>query len=213
MVQNVRGLRPAGLAGDSKLDTIQKLIHFGVGCMNLIIGGGYELGSNWRHCRGNWGAGGVSVTDLCRHSIRQNTQQIARTFEATKLAAFERCVESGNRIREWLVFHPNLAQLFLKGLESFTALDPSDKFRFSMLLRNIFSGIQGAYVRQLSVDHDPLGFEGQEHLVDSILANPDARQWLETSRPDWHPEFRKFVDARLVATKCRTEEPSSADSV
>lgn len=64
----MRGLRPAGLAGDSKLDTIQKLIHFGVGCMNLIIGGGYELGSNWRHCRGNWGAGGVSVTDLCRHS-------------------------------------------------------------------------------------------------------------------------------------------------
>ena len=34
--------------------------------------------------------------------IRQNTHEVTRSIDATRLAAFERNIESGNRIREWL---------------------------------------------------------------------------------------------------------------
>jgi hypothetical protein len=54
--------------------------------------------------------------------IRQNSQQISRTIEADRLAAFERNVESGNHHRELLILHPDLLQLLLKGYKSYKKL-------------------------------------------------------------------------------------------
>jgi len=130
--------------------------------------------------------------------IRQNTRQIALTVEAERLAAFERSVESGNRIRELLIVNPDLTQLFMAGSKDFRQLEPTAKLRFSMLVRNVFSAIQGAHMRQTSVGHDPLGFEGQEKLVDSMLRIRGVRECLESTDADWHPEFRQFVAERLA---------------
>jgi len=137
--------------------------------------------------------------------IRQNTEQTARNVEANALAAFERNIESGNRIRELLILHPDLAQLLLTGYESYKKLSKPDKFRFGMLSRNIFSSIQGAYVRQVSVAHDPLKLDGLAGVVDSILVNRGVQEWLENIEPDWRPEFREFVYERLAAVKLAAE--------
>ena len=131
--------------------------------------------------------------------IRQNTKQFSRSVEANQLAAFERNVESGNRIRELLILHPDLAQLLLSGFKDYKELKGSEKFRFGMLLRNIFSGLQGGYIRQLSMEHDPLEFEGTARMLDEILLNQGARDWLDDNEPDWRPAFRDLVDARLSA--------------
>jgi len=131
--------------------------------------------------------------------IRQNTQQFSRSVEAAQLAAFERNIESGNRIRELLMLHPDLLQLLLSGFDSYQELSASEKFRFGMLLRNIFSEMQGAYIRQLSVEHDPLEFEGTTRVLDEILVNRGVREWLESNEPDWRPAFRKLVDLQLEA--------------
>ena len=69
--------------------------------------------------------------------------------------------------------------------------------------------MQGAYIRQLSVDHDPLNFEGSARVIDEILINRGAREWLEMNTPDWRPAFRKFVDERLAAIKQQLEESAS----
>ena len=111
--------------------------------------------------------------------IRQNTKQLTRNVEANQLAAFERNVESGNHIRELLILNPDLAQLLLSGFKSFKALSGSEKFRFGMLLRNIFAGIQGGYIRQLSLVHDPLEFSGTARLLDEILINRGTRFYHE----------------------------------
>lgn len=133
--------------------------------------------------------------------IRQNTQQFSRSVEANQLAAFERNVESGNRIRELLILHPDLTELLLTGFRDYRKFDGTKKFRFDMLLRNIFSGIQGGYIRQLSVDHDPLGFEGVARVLDDVLVHPGVQDWLHEHSPDWRPAFRDFVDARLAIVK------------
>ena len=135
--------------------------------------------------------------------IRQNTKQFSRSIEANQLAAFERNVESGNRIRELLILHPDLAQLLLTGFKGYKELKGSEKFRFSMLLRNIFSGMQGGYIRQLSMKHDPLEFEGTARMLDEILLNQGAQDWLDENEPDWRPAFRELVDARLSAIRQR----------
>lgn len=131
--------------------------------------------------------------------IRLNTKELSRSVEAERLAAFERNIESGNRTRELLITHPDLAKIFLQGLEADPPLQGPERFRFEMLLRNIFSSMQGAYIRQRSISHDPQDFAGTAALLDSILVNPGARRWVEQSDPDWRPEFREFVEARARA--------------
>jgi len=133
--------------------------------------------------------------------IRQNTREFSRNTEANQLAAFERNIESGNKIRELLILHPDLAELMLRGFQNHHELKAADKFRFGMLLRNIFSAMQGSYIRQLSVRHDPQEFEGTTRMLDDILANRGVQEWLQSNEPDWRPAFRKFVDQRLAAIK------------
>lgn len=139
--------------------------------------------------------------------IRQSTLQFSRSIEANQLAAFERNVESSNRIRELLLLNPILEELLLKGFKSYKELDRREKFRFGMLLRNILSAIQGAYIRQASVEHDPLKFAGSAQLLDDILINRGVREWLAVTEPDWRPAFRDFVDQRLAAMPQRESGP------
>ena len=132
--------------------------------------------------------------------IRHSTQQFSRSVEASQLAALERNIESGNRMRELLLLHPDLALLLQKGSKSYISLDSADQFRFDLLLRNIFSSLQGGYIRQRLVAHDPLDFEGIAKIIDDLLVNPGAREWLESNTPDWRPEFREFIEERLKKT-------------
>jgi hypothetical protein len=131
--------------------------------------------------------------------IRQNTRQISLSLEASRLAAFEQNVESGNRAREVLITNPAVAELFLKGLADFRNLPSTDRFRCNMLFRNLLSAIQGGYIRQETLGGDPEHFEGTEKLLDTLLESPGVRQWLEDVEPDWRPEFADLVAARIKA--------------
>ncbi|MBT8078365.1 MAG: hypothetical protein KJO31_07290 [Gammaproteobacteria bacterium] len=130
--------------------------------------------------------------------IRQNTHQIALSMESSKLAAFERNVESGNRAREILVGDAALADLFLKGAADFANLDPTDRFRCDMLFRILFSSLQGGYVRVLTVGGDVSTFSGPKSSVDALVRSPGIRQWLECTEPDWRPEFSQLVRERAA---------------
>lgn len=133
--------------------------------------------------------------------IRQNTRQISHSLETTKLAAFEQNVESGNRARELFVTDPEIAELFLKGLADYAGLEATEKFRCNMLFRNLFSSIQGGYIRQLTIGGDPGGFEGVQKTLDRLVKNPGIHEWLEDNDPDWRAEFAEFVAARLAAIR------------
>lgn len=130
--------------------------------------------------------------------IRQSTAQFTRSIEANELAAFERNIEAGNHIRELMLLHPELSELMLRGFRSYLSLDKTEKFRFSLLLRNIFSGTQGAYIRELSVGHDPERFDGAARIIDDLLKNPGVREWFESANFDWRPEFKQWADERLA---------------
>jgi hypothetical protein len=128
--------------------------------------------------------------------IRQNTRQISQTFELNRLASFERTVEAGNHIRELLILNPELAALFEKGIRRFDELDKIEKIRFDFLLRNMFSGFQGAFARHQIIGHDPERFEGTQRLMDSLLINRGVLSWLDFSEKDWSPEFAELVRGR-----------------
>jgi hypothetical protein len=161
----------------------------------------------------DWGAlgeivGAVAVVASLVYlavQIRQNTQQISHNIEASRIASLERNIESANRMRELLILNPDLAQLFLAGLQDFDGLPGADRLRFEFLLRNMFASFQGAYARNRSIGDDPGGMEGVARTMETILRNPGARSCLEQIDTDWRPEFRQFVDECIDAVDARAE--------
>jgi len=49
------------------------------------------------------------------------------SLESTELAAFERNVEAGNRIREIFILNPDVSELFARGKSSYTDLGISGR--------------------------------------------------------------------------------------
>jgi len=131
--------------------------------------------------------------------IRHSTREFTKGVVADQLAVFERNIDSGNRMRELLILHPDLLKLLSEGYVSFNALDESDKLRFGLLIRNIFSSMQGAYIRNLTLQHESTEVSGSVRLLDEILRHRGVREWLQTNRPDWRSEFSELVDLRLEA--------------
>lgn len=129
--------------------------------------------------------------------IRQNTHELSMSLKATELAAFERNVDAGNRIREIFILNPDVSDLFARGKNSYEDLDNNDKVRFAMLLSNVFSAFQGAYIRQLTYGNDPENFAGSKRLLDSYICCSGVRDWLRSSNPDWRPEFAALVQERV----------------
>jgi len=125
--------------------------------------------------------------------IRHSTRKISLSLESAKLAAFERTVEATNHAREVLITNPEVTELFLKGLSDYRNLPPSDKFRCNMLFRNLLSGLEGGYIRQLKMGGEPRQLEGTRMTLNRLLKNPGVRQWLGEVETDWRPEFAKLV--------------------
>ena len=143
--------------------------------------------------------------------IRQNTHQISMSLKSMELAAFERNVESGIRIREIFILNPEILELYALGGESYADLDEGDKLRFDMVLRNVFSALQGAYVRQQTFGNDPTNFAGSERTLDRLIKSPGIRDWLSQNNPDWRPQFAALVQQRVHLFEEMAEKASAAE--
>ena len=143
--------------------------------------------------------------------IRQNTHELSMSLKSMELAAFERNVESGIRIRELFILNPEILELYARGGESYGDLDEGDKLRFDMVLRNVFSALQGAYVRQLTFDNDPTNFAGSERTLDRLVRSRGIRDWLSQNTPDWRPQFAALVQQRVQLFEETAEKASGAE--
>ena len=142
--------------------------------------------------------------------IRQNTHGLSMNLKSTELAAFERNVEAGNRIREIFILNPDISDLYERGKESYSDLGGNDKIRFAMVLSNVFSAYQGAYIRQLTYGNDPRNFAGSERMLDSLIRFRGVREWLSSVNRDWRPQFAAMVQQRLKMFEDAAEKTASA---
>lgn len=146
--------------------------------------------------------------------IRQNTLQSARSVEATQLAALENNIESGNRMRELLLTNPELLLLLGRGYAGLDKLNPLEQTQFGLILRNIFSSLQGNVVRYRMVGHHEDAIEGSIKLMDGFLKKRGVREWLAVTNPDWRKEFRELVDSRLavIEDRIKSDEAQAAQT-
>lgn len=133
--------------------------------------------------------------------IQQNTRQVSISIKAAELSVIEGNIDSANRIREFFLLNPELLDLYRTGWKSYHNLDTLSKAKFGLLLRNVFSQVEGAYIRQVSIGNSPERISGLEKVVDEIVLGIGVQEFLSQVKPDWRPEFAKFVEARLALQK------------
>jgi hypothetical protein len=130
--------------------------------------------------------------------IRQNTAHLSQNTRTVQLSALEGNVESGNRVRELLILNPELAELYLKGLQGYLQLDRPERLRFGMLVENFLGALQASYVRYVVLGIDPGQVEGITKQLDSMLVHPGVREWWSRKRADHRSEFNELVRERLA---------------
>ena len=130
--------------------------------------------------------------------IRQNTAHLSQNTRTVQLSALEANVESGNRVREMLILNPDVAELYLKGLQGYLQLDRPERLRFGMLVENLMGALQASYVRYVSLEIDPGKLEGIAAQLDSMLRHPGVREWWSRNRADHRSEFNELVRERLA---------------
>ncbi len=130
--------------------------------------------------------------------IRQNTAHLSQNTRAVQLSALQANVESGNRVRELLILNPEVAELYLKGLQGYSQLDRPERLRFGMLVENLLGALQASYDRYVGLEIDPGRVEGIAKMLDSMLVYPGVREWWSRNRADQRSEFHELVRERLA---------------
>jgi len=120
------------------------------------------------------------------------------------MGALEANANSSNHFRELLLTNPDLSELFVRGCESYSALDSAERPRFGLLLRNMFQTSQIGHARYLAFRHDPDGYAGAERYIESLLRRKGLREWLDETETDWRPESRALVQS--IAQKIDLDE-------
>ena len=122
--------------------------------------------------------------------IRQNTQSL-------RTASFQALMQSSISENRLFAQDPAVSELYLRGLESYEALDPVEQLRFSRLLYNLiwhFEITLSLHGEGVSTD---TRLEAQLAHVLGELGRPGAAKWWEGAGID--PAVRAFIDARRRA--------------
>jgi hypothetical protein len=90
------------------------------------------------------------------------------------------------------------AAIYLRGLDSFSDLDPVSKLRFSAFfhrLLNVFEGMYFSHCQGMLADSS---WAAVERTLGDMIAYPGLQQWWDTRR-HWHTEeFSRAVDAIIA---------------
>ena len=95
--------------------------------------------------------------------------------------------------------NPEVAEIYLKGISSYSSLTPLEKVRFSSLFHQFARVSEQAYLSFRAGTLDAQVWQGLEAQVLDVFSSPGVQEWWVT-REDWYSEaFRSLV------IKCTTE--------
>jgi hypothetical protein len=122
-------------------------------------------------------------------------REVRSNARATRLAAMRSTLDSFSRCAQQITEHPDLAELYYRGLDDFESLEGVDRARFNSLMHQIFRSMGAMYYQHLEEHLDPRVWCGFEALVrEDFNAYPGERAWWR-SRSHWFSEgFAKFIN-------------------
>ena len=124
--------------------------------------------------------------------------QIREQTKERRNAAIHSLAASWDELMKSLNDSAEFAAIYLRGLQSFSALDSVSKVRFSVYLGRSLRNLEGMYFHPQDGILGDSSWAEMERILSDVLAHPGTRQWWETRRHWYTEEFAAMVD-RIVA--------------
>ncbi len=126
--------------------------------------------------------------------------QIRQSRKQSQLEATRSLVEAINGFTDVLAELPDLSDIYLRGLQDFSSLEPVERVRFSSLMGRLMR----TYEQMLQHDsgrtlHTGIWASTENSLID-IFGYPGMRDWWETRRHWYGVSFQDHVTTRLAQT-------------
>jgi hypothetical protein len=129
-------------------------------------------------------------------------REVRSNARAARLAAMRSTLDAFNRLSEQIAEHPDLAELFNRGLGDFESLQGVDRTRFNSHMHQIFRNVEDAYHQHLEGHLDPRVWRGLEVVLRDIISTPGIQAWWRL-HSQWFAgdEFAKFIDQQQQTAK------------
>ena len=129
--------------------------------------------------------------------IRQNTAQIGEHSRELRIAALDAIASSFSRFRDPLIRDPELAALWLKGIEDYGSLGPVERVRIGRLFQELFFAHQNTWTRFIEGATPEHVWRDQKGAIAANLRHPGIRTWWSQTRAIYNDEFEEVVEAML----------------
>jgi hypothetical protein len=143
-----------------------------------------------------WGEfiGGIAVVV----SLIYLASQIRMNTRTVRAASFGDVLNVSSQFGT-MVADPEMASLYLRGLDDSTGLSAEDQVRFDALLNQSFNQFYRVWhLHQQTLLDDGL-FEAHERVMADMLDKPGLANWWESAQQRWPAEFREFVRRAVSA--------------
>ena len=137
--------------------------------------------------------------------IRQNTRQIGEQSREMRIAAIDSIANSFSRFRDPLIRDPELAALWLRGLDDYRRLEPIEKVRLGRLLQELFFAHQNTWSRYQEGAMAEDAWEDHQQAIAGNLRNTGIQHWWQENRSIYADDFEVVVEDIL-----RTVDTTSA---
>jgi hypothetical protein len=120
--------------------------------------------------------------------------QVHSNARATRLASMRTMSDAVNRWAQQLAEHPQLRELYYRGIHDFESLKGADLVGFSAVMVEAFRHYEGLYCLQSARHLDPRLWRGWEAGMRDINGYPGVQAWWR-SRSHWFSEeFGKHIN-------------------
>ena len=140
--------------------------------------------------------------------IRQNTRQVSENTRSVQRDSWRNSVQDANSWRYSLIHHPDVADLYRRGLRDAESLGSNDWLRFRLLLDSLFYHWLYMFLNREEIgDPDPNAV-----FVSRLLSEPGGQRYWDSSRFIFagpYGSFAEYVD--MLASRLATHEAGRQD--
>jgi len=120
--------------------------------------------------------------------------EVRNSARATQLASRRSISEIFTSLSRQLAEHPDLRELYYRGLHDFESLEGTDLVGFAQVMLQLFRAYEEAYYGHLEGDVDPRLWRGWEAAMRDINGYPGVQAYWR-SRSHWYSEeFAKYIN-------------------
>jgi hypothetical protein len=119
---------------------------------------------------------------------------LAREIRSNARASRVASMDTVNRWLGQLVVHPNVSELYYRGIQNFQTLGGADLVRFSSLMDQLFDIYEEIYYQRLEGHLEPRLWRHVEAAMRDLNAYPGVQAWWRSCSHWFDEEFAKHVD-------------------